>query len=245
MAKAATSENALTIEELAQRSGMTVRNIRSHRARGLLPAPEVRGRVGYYGPVHLDRLRLIRELQAEGLNLEGIKKLIAQTGGSGPFLDLKQALSTPLQPEEPRVFSAQELTERFGTVTPAVLRNAEKIGVLMPIDEDSFEAPAPSLLDVAEELVGLGVPLDHALAVVRKVDQRCREIAKEFVRLFINDVVRPTEKAGSAGEGLAGTVSAVDRLLPLSSNVVLAIYKMTMSREVESAFSKELRRLTK
>ena len=31
----------LTIEELAHESGMTVRNIRNHQSRGLLPPPEV------------------------------------------------------------------------------------------------------------------------------------------------------------------------------------------------------------
>src|SRR3954452_14381661 len=69
-------ENELTIEELASRSGMTVRNIRSHRARGLLPPPEVRDRVGYYGPQHLTRLRMIQELQSEGFNLKGIERLL-------------------------------------------------------------------------------------------------------------------------------------------------------------------------
>ena len=59
----------MTIEQLSARSGITVRNIRSHRARGLLPPPEVRDRIGYYGPEHLNRLRLIQELQGEGFNL--------------------------------------------------------------------------------------------------------------------------------------------------------------------------------
>jgi len=61
----------LTIEQLAARSGMSVRNIRAHQARGLLAAPEVRLRVGYYGPEHVAQLRLIRELQADGFNLAG------------------------------------------------------------------------------------------------------------------------------------------------------------------------------
>ena len=39
----------LTIEQLAAETGMTVRNIRAHQARGLLDPPEVRLRVGYYG----------------------------------------------------------------------------------------------------------------------------------------------------------------------------------------------------
>ena len=55
----------LTIDELARRTGMTVRNIRAHQSRGLLPPPEVRGRTGYYGSEHLARIELIRELQAE------------------------------------------------------------------------------------------------------------------------------------------------------------------------------------
>ena len=53
----------MTIEQLAARSGITVRNIRSHRSRGLLPPPEVRDRIGYYGPEHLNRLLLIKDLQ--------------------------------------------------------------------------------------------------------------------------------------------------------------------------------------
>ena len=55
------SANQLTIEQLANESGMTVRNIRAHPARGLLHAPEVRQRVGFYGPDHVARLRLITE----------------------------------------------------------------------------------------------------------------------------------------------------------------------------------------
>src|SRR4051794_34695752 len=50
----------LTIDELAQRTGMTVRNIRAHQSRGLLPPPEVRGRTGFYGPDHVARIELIQ-----------------------------------------------------------------------------------------------------------------------------------------------------------------------------------------
>ena len=75
----AQTENRLTIEQLAAESGMTVRNIRAHRARGLLPAPEVRERVGYYGPEHLARLRLITRMQADGFNLRAISRLLEQT----------------------------------------------------------------------------------------------------------------------------------------------------------------------
>src|SRR5689334_9387941 len=66
----------LTIEQLASESGMSVRNIRSHQSRGLLPPPEVRARVGYYGPEHVARLALIADLQADGFNLAAIERLV-------------------------------------------------------------------------------------------------------------------------------------------------------------------------
>src|SRR6266852_481464 len=71
-----TSVDQLTIEQLSRESGMSVRNIRSHQARGLLAPPEVRLRVGYYGAEHVAQLQLIRELQREGFNLAGIKRLL-------------------------------------------------------------------------------------------------------------------------------------------------------------------------
>ena len=66
----------LTIEQLAAQTGMTVRNIRAHQARGLLAPPEVRLRVGYYGPEHVAQLKLIQDLQQDGFNLAGIKRLV-------------------------------------------------------------------------------------------------------------------------------------------------------------------------
>ncbi|MBS1894176.1 MAG: MerR family transcriptional regulator, partial [Actinobacteria bacterium] len=72
----------MTIGELAQRTGMTIRNIRAHQTRGLLPPPEVQGRTGYYNEEHVARIELTREMQAEGLNLEAIRRVLESTGGS-------------------------------------------------------------------------------------------------------------------------------------------------------------------
>src|SRR5919107_2128918 len=77
------SPNQLTIEGLAHETGLSVRNLRSHQARGLLPPPEVRGRIGYYGPEHIERIRLIQELQGEGMKLDGIKRLLEASEGTG------------------------------------------------------------------------------------------------------------------------------------------------------------------
>src|SRR3954453_2416897 len=66
----------ITISELAERVGMTVRNIRAHQSRGLLPPPVRRGRVACYGEQHEAVLLRIKELQAKGYNLAAIEELL-------------------------------------------------------------------------------------------------------------------------------------------------------------------------
>jgi DNA-binding transcriptional MerR regulator len=66
-------ENEYTLQDLADLTGVTARTIRFYVAQGLLPSP---GRVGpgvTYGPGHLARLRLIRQLQREHLPLAEIR----------------------------------------------------------------------------------------------------------------------------------------------------------------------------
>src|SRR5215212_7818844 len=232
-------ENDLTIEQLATKSGMTVRNIRSHRARGLLPAPEVRDRVGYYGPAHLTRLRMIQELQSEGFNLKGIERLLEQSPGPAEqFLSFKRALGASFETEEPQSFTSEELIERFGESEDG-LKHAVRSGALIPVGVHRYEARVPSLLDAAEGVLAQGVPLDHALAVLTKVQDRCKAVAREFVRLFLEDVWKPFEAAGYPEEQWPEVRASLEALRPLSAQALMAIYQMTMSDEVDSAFGKQ------
>lgn len=236
-------ENDLTIEELAAQTGMTVRNIRSHRARGLLPPPEVRDRVGYYGPSHLARLRMIQELQADGFNLKGIERLLNQNvGAAEQFLSFRRALEE-FDGEQPRTFTRGDLAKRFGAEIDDALKRAVEAGALVPVDEDRFEAPFPSLLDAAEGVVATGVPLDHALAVIDKVRSRCRSISHEFVKLFLEDVWKPFEDEGYPEERWPEVRAALDRLRPLSLQALVPLYRMTLSDEIDRAVGKQLERM--
>src|ERR1700751_3642796 len=92
----------LTIEQLAAEVGMSVRNIRNHHSRGLLPPPEVRARVGYYSAEHVARLRLIQDLQADGFNLAAIERLLSGTDVlAEQLLGLRHAVTAPFDPETP------------------------------------------------------------------------------------------------------------------------------------------------
>ena len=238
-------DQLLTIEGLAARTGMTVRNIRSHRTAGLLPAPIVRERVGYYGPEHVARLELIRELQDEGFNLRGIKRLIErQRLVSSELLNIKQALDAPASEERPQLFSREELQRRFPTEQPRrMLAQALSLGLLHEVDDEHFEAPTPSLLDIAEQVVAAGVPIEDVLAVVGKVVDHSRATGRVFVELFLRDVWGPFAARGYPEAEAEGIAQAIERLRPQSSRAVLAIYELVMAREIDRAFGRELERV--
>ena len=120
----------MTIDELARRTGMTVRNIRAHQSRGLVPPPEVRGRTGYYGDEHLARIELIKELQADGFNLEAIRRLLEGAGGSSrEVLNFSRALRAPFEDEEPEILDAEEMAERWGGQSdPELLTRGREAG---------------------------------------------------------------------------------------------------------------------
>ncbi len=65
------------VEEIARAAGVSVDTVRFYQSRGLLPAPERRGRTAIYSDRHLDRLRRIRSLNRQGLTLEAVGRVLA------------------------------------------------------------------------------------------------------------------------------------------------------------------------
>jgi DNA-binding transcriptional MerR regulator len=65
-------DDTYSIEELADQAGMTARNVRAYRTRGLLPPPLRRGRVTRYDRSHLERLLDVQQLREAGVPLRMI-----------------------------------------------------------------------------------------------------------------------------------------------------------------------------
>ena len=64
----------ISISDLAQRAGVSVRTIRYYINEGLLPAPEIRGRYTYYSENYIYRLELIHKLKNAFLPLKEIRQ---------------------------------------------------------------------------------------------------------------------------------------------------------------------------
>ncbi len=233
----------MTIEQLAAEVGMSVRNIRNHQSRGLLPAPEVRARVGYYGAEHVARLRLILDLQADGFNLRAIERLLGAAGDSAARLvGLRNALAARYESETPEIATAEELAERFGEVDPKVAERIRRLKLVTPIGEDRFEVSSPALMKAAEEVVALGIPLGAAIALVERVSRDCESISRAFVRLYREQLWEPFVEAGHPEERWDEVIDAIGALRPIASEALLAMFKLRMSAEVEKESARLIER---
>jgi DNA-binding transcriptional MerR regulator len=229
----------LTIEQLAAEVGMSVRNIRNHHTRGLLPPPEVRARVGYYNAEHVARLRLILDLQADGFNLAAIERLLSGSDGlAARLLGLRKAVTTPFEPERPEVITAEELDKRFGELSDKDAERVRKLKLLVPLGDGRFEAPSPALLRAAEQVIALGIPLHAALSLSDRVSRDADSIARAFTKLFLRELWEPFDQAGQPEEGWDELIESVDALRPLASEALLALFKLRMTAQLEEAFGK-------
>lgn len=242
----ATVEASLTVEQLAYETGMSVRNIRNHQSRGLLPPPEVRARTGYYGPDHVARLRLIQEMQAEGFKLSAISRLIGEHGADADrFVGLRQAVTAPFADEAPEVLSRAELIERFEVDDDKLLTKAQKLGLLIDLGDERYEAPSPALLQAAEDVLKMGIGLPAALAAIEKLNKNSHSAARTFVDLFLEELWKPFDEAGRPDEGWPEMIAAIERLRPLAVEALNATFRLTLTEEVEKAFGEVLERRQK
>jgi DNA-binding transcriptional MerR regulator len=235
--------DGLTIDELAQRVGMTARNVRAYQSRGLIPPPALKGRTGYYDQEHVARLEMIRDLQAEGFNLEAIRRILERApGGSlGEVLDFTRAASAPFGDEEPEVVSGDILAEQWGDqLTPELIRRIERHGFVRPLGDNLWEVRSPRLHRMAQELVELGVPFEAGVDVMATLKRHSEAVAERYVQLFLDHVWRPFEESGEPPEEFPRVREALERLRPLAGESLVAVFQVVMTDAVEAAIEREV-----
>lgn len=243
-----TNERELfTIEQLAARTGLSVRNIRSHVTRGLLPPPHLKGRTGYYGPEHVARLQLITGLQQQGFNLAAINKLVS--GPAGPSADETVAFyRTALGPwltERPEVWDEGELAAQFGLAPdPELLLRLRRLGVLERLADGRVEVRNPAIIRVGVQLAGLGYGIDDLVGVLRVLMQHSRSVADAFVQMFLDVQWKDYVEAGMPPERLPELKDLIEQLQPLASQAVIAAFQQAMTDASTRAFEREATILT-
>ncbi|MEU6028519.1 MerR family transcriptional regulator [Streptomyces tauricus] len=240
---------AYRIEDLAHRSGATVRTIRAYQDRGLLPRPERRGRANLYADTHLARLRQIADLLDRGYTLASIKELLEAWDagrGLGGVLGLVAEVDGPWTDEEAVRISRAELDERFGGhPDDAAVAEAIELGVLeripgqIPGQEDTFLVPSPQELAVAVELYEAGVPLSAISGHLRELRGQVEHIASRFLEFTAEHVFARYLGDHPPNDADATEAAAlVRRLRPLARQTVDA----ELARAMQLFAHRELRR---
>jgi DNA-binding transcriptional MerR regulator len=205
-------------------------------------------RIGYYGPEHVSQLRLIRDLQNDGFNLGGIKRLLEDTEGTAERLQrFKYALTATSPTERAETITLRELARRFrvsAEEAPEVLSEAQRLGVIVPAGEDEYDVPSPSLLAVAEEVVARGVSLRSALAVLEEIERHLDSVSRSFVDVFLAEVWKPFQQADMPPERWPELEAAVQRLRPIATEALTAIFQQRLSTQIEAAYGEITRRLS-
>lgn len=217
------------MEQLAAKADVSVDTIRFYQSKGLLPLPRRQGRVALYDDDHLALLQRIRRLQARGLTLATIKRLLA-----GELDAADEALVTALaqDDEAPAAdLTLAELADRSG-IPIGLLLAVEKEGMLVP--RAAGGEPRYTDADVRVAQAGLallerGIPLPDVLALARDHHAATRAVAERAVAMFDEHVRQPLRAEGldddTAAERL---VYAFLTLLSATTTLVTHHFRRTL-----------------
>jgi DNA-binding transcriptional MerR regulator len=236
-------EAKLTIDDLARVSGVTVRNIRAYQARGLLPPPEVRARTGFYGSGHEARLELIKDLQAEGVKLDTIKKLLDTTGGSTEeVVAFIRRIRKLFAGEDRQISDLRELATRFPESDESVIKRALKMGLLREVGDGQYEEISPRLMRAAQDLHELGIPVARSLDVVDQLSRHASGIARVYVDLFLDEVWKPFDSSGRPADQWPRVYDTIEKLRRISGEAMVAVLEMAISERLDVTFGRDLAR---
>ncbi len=239
-------DGELTVDQLAARVGVTVRNVRAYAARGLLPPPRMAGRTGYYGRQHVARLLLVREMLAEGYTLAMIERTLtsAPATGSSATLALHRALLAPWLPPEPEEITGAELAARAGVPeSPAVVDSLVELGLVERIDDTRIWVLDPALLTAGIQVLALGVPIEALIDAQTRVTEHVREIARTYVQMFVETRWQAWVDAGAPRDQIEEIRATVARLQPVAAQALLAAFRTEMAGTVQGAVETALSRL--
>jgi DNA-binding transcriptional MerR regulator len=176
----------ISLEELTERVGISVRNVRFYTTRGLLPPPIKRGRSGYYSPEHIARLELVKELQAHGFTLSAIEKYVARLPeeSSPEEIAVHRVTLQPWIVEDPRLVGRRELEQLAGRrLTDDEIVRLVALEVVADNGDGKYSVVA-SRVSTGLDLLTSDVPLDVLRACNEIYTKHGQAIAQELTDVF-------------------------------------------------------------
>jgi DNA-binding transcriptional MerR regulator len=240
----------MTIDQLARRVGMTVRNVRAYTSRGLVPPPRLVGRTGYYDEEHASRLRLVRDLVERGYTLSAVEKALSENAAvaDSHVLDLLALLANPLgQPQAPETLSIAALARLAGLdleTQTALLPRLEELHLTEKLDDSMVRLVQPTLVRSGAQAMSLGLAPDTVLGMLGTLHESLDQIAEPFVSAFREEVWAPFRDAGMPEDRWEDVLGSIKALLPIASQAVVAAFRDRLAVAIDAALGAELESLT-
>ena len=213
---AADRGDELTIDELAARTGTTVRTVRFYASQGLLPPPTRRGRLAYYDSRHRMRLDLVRSLQEHGYTLAAIQRALERIpeDASAATYGVQAAVLAPWLPDETEQVDRAGLERRAGrSVSDDELDYLLQLGALTPGEREGTYAVSSSMLGHALELMRLPVPASVLWDSASIIGEHATAVAEGLTEVFVKAIWEPYRRGELAHEEV---VAMLTRLRPLA-----------------------------
>ncbi len=225
----------LTIDELAARTGITVRTLRFYAAEGLLPAPVRRGRIAYYSQAHLMRADFIRQMQEFGYTLARIQHYLERIpeGASPAEFAVHRALLAPWEPQPAEEMSTAELQRRAGRrLSDQDLELLAALGVLSPASQPDTVRVTASMLAMGVQLLGLPVPIDVLREAAAVIEQHAVAVADGLSEVFRRGIWEPFRQGDLPEVDQTQLAVVVSRLRPLAVQGLVTAFERAADRAI-------------
>lgn len=221
-----------------------MRTIRFYAGMGLIPPPEVRGRLGLYDEHHIARLELVRDLQGLGFTLAAIEGYLARIplDRSPEDLALHRALLAPWLPEEPETVDRAALEARAGRpLDEQALAQLAALGVIEADGAGRWILTSPDKLGYGLSLLDTGMDFDVQLAAKTIIERHTSALATELVTLFHDTVLREYRDRGRPPQLRAALIAMLERLKPVTVDGVVTNFQLAVNRAIrESAVQSDI-----
>lgn len=232
------ADGEMRVDELATAAGVATTTVRLYRQRGLLPPPRLVGRTGWYSPAHLERLRLIARLQADGFSLAGIGRLL-DAAARGDGLDELVAIGDRVEELRSRrravSLTLTELAQRFeGQPLDAdSINRAVQLGLVELSVDGTATVPDARFLEVGSQLARLGVGLGTILDEWEVLAGVTAEVADRFVAVFDTQVLGSDWRERADAEVAERAAATLPTLVELAHTVLAAALDAALAEAVD------------
>jgi len=182
-----------TIDELAARTGMTVRTVRFYASQGLLAPPVRQGRMAYYNSDHRLRLEFIRELQDYGYTLASIEGFLSRipAGTSANEFAVHRAMVAPWTPQGGLEVDRQALERRAGqALDDDAIDFLGSIGVVEPLEEGRFRI-SPATFAIGIDVLRMNIPRTVLTEASQVLTEHAAAAAESLSDVFRRGIWEP------------------------------------------------------